>query len=552
MTVTANDLGAVVPPILVLVVDDDDAVRRLHVRALHRHGVSTREAADGASAIAAVAAEPIDVVLLDSGLPDMSGTDVLRHLRSNPNTQTLPVILVTGKGEPADRVAGLDGGANDYVVKPIDLDELVARVRSQVRGRDAWRSQAEAALHARAALAGYIGSLDNTSDASVLAGQIVDLLVRLPGVSSAAVVEIGHGRTGWLLGRSGRQSSGPNVGDTVSAHVIAEILQIAANDSGVPSAEAMLLARDTAASEFSLVAGETIVVPVPGAERIVGALLLGTDTAADTPLLIRQLHAAVIDLMPVVEQALAPALDRRHGAAGSSVGLREIIGQQQFRTVFQPIFNLETMTVSGFEALSRFTDGVRPDQRFADAARAGMGLELELATLEMALSTSVDLPVHAYLSVNVSAELLVEGRIFPLISLAGRRPMVLEVTEHDRIDDYDAVRRAVHHLGDDVKLSVDDAGSGWASLRHVLSLRPDFVKVDRGWVSEIQTDPARQALLLGITKFAEIMGGAVVAEGVETQRELDAIRSIGIPYAQGFLLGKPAPVGSGLQPETRP
>src|SRR5690606_639622 len=146
----------------VLVVDDDAAVRRLLRRVLCGRGFDVIEAANGAAALAAVSEQPVDVVLLDSVLPDRVGLDVLDTLRSDPATATLPVILLTGRAPPAERVQGLEAGASDYLVKPVDLNELVARVRAQLRGRDLWRSQVADALHQRAALAGAIASISES------------------------------------------------------------------------------------------------------------------------------------------------------------------------------------------------------------------------------------------------------------------------------------------------------------------------------------------------------------------------------------------------------
>src|SRR5690606_40069725 len=93
------------------------------------------------------------------------------------------------------------------------------------------------------------------------------------------------------------------------------------------------------------------------------------------------------------------------------------------------------------------------------------------------------------------------------------------VTEDERVQAYEALRARMRSFGPIVRLSVDDAGSGWASLRHVFSLRPAYVEVDRGGVSEIHLDEARQALLLGVTQFVQLTGGCVVAEGIETEAD---------------------------------
>jgi EAL domain-containing protein (putative c-di-GMP-specific phosphodiesterase class I) len=196
--------------------------------------------------------------------------------------------------------------------------------------------------------------------------------------------------------------------------------------------------------------------------------------------------------------------------------------------------------VVGYEALTRFTDGTPPDLRFAQAAAAGLGLELEAATMHAALSSATELPEGCWLSLNASPELILEhDRIAGLLPVGAGRPVVLEVTEHAAVEDYGALREAVATLGQGVRIAVDDAGAGFASLRHVIELKPDFVKLDIGLIRGVDEDGARQALVAGMVHFASLTGCALVAEGIETEQELDALGRLGIPLGQGFLLGRP-------------
>ncbi|MGZ8735394.1 MAG: response regulator transcription factor [Acidimicrobiia bacterium] len=114
----------------VLVVDDDDAVRLLVRRALEREGLRVEEAPDAARARQSFEGGTWDLVVLDVSLPDLSGLDLLRQLRV---VGDVPVIMLSGRGDEADRVAGLESGADDYVVKPFYPRELAARVRSLLR-----------------------------------------------------------------------------------------------------------------------------------------------------------------------------------------------------------------------------------------------------------------------------------------------------------------------------------------------------------------------------------------------------------------------------------
>ena len=123
------------------------------------------------------------------------------------------------------------------------------------------------------------------------------------------------------------------------------------------------------------------------------------------------------------------------------------------------------------------------------------------------------------------------------------RAVVIEITEHARIESYPALREAFRST--DARVAVDDAGAGFASLRHILELRPDIVKLDIGLVRGIDGDPARQAMAAGLCEFAEQTGTTLIAEGIETEAEAEAVRCLGVRYLQGYLLGRPGPLGAG-------
>jgi EAL domain-containing protein (putative c-di-GMP-specific phosphodiesterase class I) len=127
--------------------------------------------------------------------------------------------------------------------------------------------------------------------------------------------------------------------------------------------------------------------------------------------------------------------------------------------------------------------------------------------------------------------------------LAGiSRRLVLEVTEHAPIADYPAFRAAMDALGPKVEFAVDDTGTGFASLRHIVELRPAFVKLDRSLIAGLEADHARQAMIVGLCHFAQVTGCRLIVEGIETASELTLLRALAIDLGQGYLLGRPLPV----------
>ncbi len=220
--------------------------------------------------------------------------------------------------------------------------------------------------------------------------------------------------------------------------------------------------------------------------------------------------------------------------------LHRIIEEGRYHPVFQPIVELRTGAVVGYEALTRFDDGRRPDLRFADAHAVGLGPRLELVTAFAAISAAESLPPGAALSINLSPTAILEGHLASLVS-STERTITIEITEHAEVENYPAVRRELSAI-DGLRVSIDDAGAGFASLRHILELQPDVVKLDIGIVRGIDTDPARQALAAGLRHFSSLTGTALIAEGVETEAEAEALRRLDIEFAQGYLFGRPEPL----------
>jgi EAL domain-containing protein (putative c-di-GMP-specific phosphodiesterase class I)/CheY-like chemotaxis protein len=212
----------------------------------------------------------------------------------------------------------------------------------------------------------------------------------------------------------------------------------------------------------------------------------------------------------------------------------------------QPIVDLLTLEPVGFEALARFRSlPLRPpDEWFAEAAVLELGIQLEHATIERALALLPALPGSAYLSLNASHRAAQSPELRELLAPHAER-LVVEITEHEPVEDYDALAVALQPLRDlGVKIAIDDAGAGYASLRHTLALDPDIVKVDIALTSGIDTDRAKRALASALISFAEEMDITIVAEGIETEASLRTLVDLGVRYGQGFHIARPAPLGS--------
>jgi EAL domain-containing protein (putative c-di-GMP-specific phosphodiesterase class I) len=212
------------------------------------------------------------------------------------------------------------------------------------------------------------------------------------------------------------------------------------------------------------------------------------------------------------------------------------------RIVFQPVVDLRDGTCVGHEALARFADGRPPNEWFTAAHDVGIGIELEMAATARAVTEFGT--TDGYLSINLSPATLTSAAFREF--LTGRvdpSRLVLEVTEHAVVDDYEDVRSAfavIRGLG--ARIAVDDAGSGISSMRHILKLEPEIIKLDRSLIAAIDSDPARRALARSLAQFATGIGADLVAEGVEHSAEMTACYESGIRFGQGYLLGRPGPI----------
>jgi EAL domain-containing protein (putative c-di-GMP-specific phosphodiesterase class I) len=254
--------------------------------------------------------------------------------------------------------------------------------------------------------------------------------------------------------------------------------------------------------------------------------------------------------LELVAALLAPSI----GALDASRGRRASIGAQVQavldsggpRMVYQPIWALSSRRPVGYEALARFPlyAGIStPDQWFAEAADVGLGLELEVAAVRAGLSALPMLPPRLTVSVNVSSAAVQRPDLMCALAEADPRRTVVEITEHDQVEDYEAVRASCEQVKDlGCTIAVDDAGAGYAGFQHLIEIHPDVIKLDLKITRNLDSDPARAAMAAALVGFARAIDATVLAEGVETACELDAATRLGVQYAQGYHLGRPAPL----------
>lgn len=313
-----------------------------------------------------------------------------------------------------------------------------------------------------------------------------------------------------------------------------ELPQLIPDTSAVPAAMALPATR-------AIPIGAHVSVPIELSNGAIYGTLCCFNRAPDPTLGERDLR-----LMRALAEVLAARFDEQQEVERA----KQQRAQQVFdemtkgapRIVYQPIFSLADDVMVGAECLARFDVEPHraPDVWFNFAHHAGVGLDLELRAIENSLGALDQLPAPFWLSINSSPELILSGRLQGVLWKTDLSRIVVEITEHASVPDYNAVFQALAPLRrQGARLAIDDAGAGYASMQHILNLKADIIKLDISLTRDIDTDVNRRALAKGLIAFAREVGSHITAEGVETENELTALRAIGVDKAQGFFLARP-------------
>ncbi|WP_285313722.1 EAL domain-containing protein [Pseudarthrobacter sp. fls2-241-R2A-168] len=249
--------------------------------------------------------------------------------------------------------------------------------------------------------------------------------------------------------------------------------------------------------------------------------------------------------MRLEPSAIPPQIAERIDAIRSMSRISALLESQMLMTAFQPIYGLADETVVGVEALSRFVsdDGAAAELWFAEAAAVGLGANLEFSALGSAAAAARDLPQNLYVSLNISPTSCLDPRLpelFEHIDLPISR-VVLELTESVSDEEYPQFIAAINPLRDQgLRIAVDDTHPGAGALSRMVHLRPDFLKVGRNVIGDVDNDGIQRALAGCLADFAEQIGTTLIAEGIETVGELKVLTELGISAGQGYLLGRPS------------
>ena len=546
-------------PRKLLLVDDNLENRNLFSLRLSHLGYQVEIADNGAQALAKIHQAHYDLVLLDQMMPGVSGLDLLRLLRATYSPSQLPVIMVSGIDDSESIVDAFDQGANDYVVKPVDLPVMDARIQTQLL-----RSQADRESR-------LLDPLTGLGNRSMFLSQLEQALARHNPGESLTVL---------LLDLDGFQNLNDNLGHKAGDQALAEaasrfrriITESAIHPScalarvgsdefaflldATPAEQAEALARtllSCLSRPFRLGNSQVTISACAGIARCASPQTIATE-------LLRDARVAMFEARREGRsrcQTFDPQLRQHaHIRMAMAIDLYQALERNQMAVFYQPKVDLRAGSVIGFEALLRWRHPryglIQPSDFIPIAEDTGLIIPLGTWVLRQAgaqLKTwQTKFPCTPALSMNVNVSVkqlagfqLVEAVEAVLAETAiPPETLKLEITEGSLIPEIESVQEVLSRLRAlHIGLKLDDFGTGYSSLSCLRTLHFDSLKIDRSFVQRLDSDPESRAIVETILNLARSLHMTVVAEGVENEDQRRTLLDLGCNAGQGFLFSKP-------------
>jgi EAL domain-containing protein (putative c-di-GMP-specific phosphodiesterase class I)/CheY-like chemotaxis protein len=540
-------------PVL-LIADDDEDVQRLLTLFVRPLDCEVLTARDGEEALAIAQSRLPDLVLLDVMMPKRSGWEVCQALKAVQRTSHIAVVLVTGRGDVKDRLTGLQLGADDYLVKPFNRDEVVKRITALLQRKH--REPQTAADAAKSSESMLFDRASGLPTVPMVLGRLKEMLIEQSEIGIVYVdieqFESIEAEYGWAFFDEFLRRAGEAVAAEARGRFPKAL--VAANLVGGSSFYIFFESRGSDVRQeaaFDLIANDV-------REKLIDAMRLRFPNMQQGQIGFF-VGAARIDYRPQIRlerqvyQGMQTAGDAVRDAEQQrkkqlTRELRDIIRRKRVTTLFQPIVWAREGTVFGYEVLTRGTPNSsfrNSDVLFGFAREAKLAWALETVALEAALKRlrSFELDGRKFL-LNLEAEMFEESefRIHEMVSFFSehRGHFVFELTERAAIEDYAVFRRLLDEFRDKgIEVAIDDAGSGYASLEAIAALAPDYLKITKGLVSTLADEPIKQDLVKMLVELAGKIGAKTLAEGIETIEEFDWCRDLGVDLIQGYYLAHP-------------
>ncbi|MGB3534942.1 MAG: EAL domain-containing protein [Microcoleaceae cyanobacterium] len=572
-----------------LVVDDIPENLEFLSKILTQQGYKVRCVLNGKTALkVAISAQP-HLILLDIKMPEIDGFEVCRNLKNNSITQEIPIIFLSALDQVEDKVKAFRLGGIDYVSKPFQVEELLARVDNHLKLRQA-RAQVQklnAELEQRviqrtAQLEQEIGerlrvqeemlymathdnltNLPNRISLSQRLGKIFnynqprELAILMLKCNQFPVINssLGYRAIDQLLVSIARRLEGCLEAGSFLAHYGEDTFAILIEES--VDEEMVMFLANLLQQEISLpfqINECSIYI-----QMNIGIVLSDQNYQQPTHLL-RDAHTAL-------QQANAQEIGKiklfnpemYHRALSFFQVQNELslaINNQELALLYQPIISLEENRLSGVEALIRWYHPTRgkivPGNFIPIAEETGLIIMLDRYVLRQAcyqLKTWQEqnlLQPSFKLHINLSAQQLSQSDFIEYLeeilieTEVHRQHLVLEITEYGLMTPSIVTSSILEQLKlYEISVSIDDFGTGCSSLSYLQSLKIENLKIDRSFINQIDETPESLKVVRAIINLARDLDVTAIAEGVETDQQLETLLALGCEFAQGYLWSQP-------------
>lgn len=582
----------------ILVVDDTLSNAHVLNTFLVNQGYAVAVAHDGLGAIAQVQQCHPDLILLDINLPDLSGYEICQYLKSDFSTASIPVIFVSALDETLDKVQAFSVGGNDYITKPFEFGEILARIHNQLSMRrmqqqlQDMNAELEVRVRERTAEleAANLALREEIAKREQAQQQLLhiamhDSLTGLP--NRIRVIE----RLGKNINRANQDltygfailfidcdhfkvindSLGHLIGDLLLI-AIAQRIESCLNASSLLGRlggdEFLILIEDiqdiSQASTYAECIQASLVQPfqIKHYEIFINAsigIVHGVGYAQPEEIL-RDADTAMYQAKSRGKGCYQVFESSMHEQVMSRLKLetelRWALERQEFQLHYQPIVCLKTQKIAGFEALIRWLHpekGWIPPSVFIPVAEE-IGLiipignwVLKQACLQLQQWQTLAPKLSLTMSINISMKQFIHAHLVDSFECAllesglkDGNSLKVEITESIMMDSPDIVEAIIDELrSKGVQVSIDDFGTGYSSLSHLQRLTVNTLKIDQSFVRQIDSSPENNGIVKAILALAQNLGMDVVAEGIETPNQFERLLQLGCPYGQGFLFSKP-------------
>jgi diguanylate cyclase (GGDEF)-like protein len=578
----------------ILIVDDQPENLRLLSKVLTRRGYEVRPALSGTIALQAVKTRLPDLIMLDIMMPQMDGYEVCSRLKSQPETANIPVIFLSALDDVFDKVRAFSVGGVDYITKPFQSPEVIARVQHQLALKAINQQISELNDHLEKRVKERTQQLQETNvqlrtmafhDHLTGLPNRVLLMEQLEAALQQAYTDPNYQFAVLFLDcdrfKVVNDSLGHSVGDQLLAAVacrLAAALPQVDLLSRLGGDEFAILLTPIQHMEGAIQVAETIIATLSQPFKLqeydvyingsIG-IAIGNGTYTKPEHVLRDADAAMYRAKSQGYPRYQVFDPKMHQEALQFLQIeteirKAIVNYNEYQVYYQPIIHLKTGKLMGFETLARWfhpTKGfISPGEFIPVAEETGLIVPLGFWILEQAcqqlgawqeqglvddkLSVNVNLSARQFSQPDLIASI---DQVLEKIPLASKY-LKLEITESALMDNQTKAQHLLQQLRDrQIQLCLDDFGTGYSSLSYLHCFPVNTLKIDKSFISRLDGTPSSLGLIPVILNIAQKMEMTVVAEGIETLEQLEQLQHLDCHFGQGYLFSKPIPAQEATQ-----